>query len=206
MNQNSSIFVIAISGGSGSGKTSLSNLLSNMLPHPSSIFSQDSYYKDLSHLSMDERNQINFDHPNSIDFDRMIEDLTQLKNNNIIQMPVYNFKKHNRDGYTFLQPNPIIIVEGILILSYAPLAKLFDYIVFIDVPEDILVLRRLRRDLDERGRTFDYFVKQYYEQTRPMYHEFVKPFRQFSDLVVDGTRPKTDIAQNVLTNLNHYLS
>lgn len=176
--------IIAIAGASGSGKTTLAHYLHQAIgPKNSVVLCQDSYYKDLSHLTAQERETNNFDHPDSIDFDQLQNDLWQLKNNNSIKQPIYDFEQHCRSSTTqTISPSPYIIIEGTLILSQELIRNLIDYSIYLEVDLDLCLLRRINRDTKERGRSIESIHKQYSATVVPMYHKFVKPSKQFAQL------------------------
>ena len=178
--------VIAIAGGTGSGKTTVANVIINRvgaehiayLPH-------DAYYKDLKDLPEAQRAQINFDHPNSLDTGMLIEHVRDMKTGLMIEHPVYDFKTHSRTDQTVrLEPQPIVIVEGILIFVESALRELFDVKIFVDTPPDIRFIRRLARDINERGRTVESVIQQYQETVRPMHLEFVEPSKRYADVII----------------------
>lgn len=178
--------VIGIAGGSGSGKTTLARLLRQRvgadriayLPH-------DAYYKDLHDLPPNQRATINFDHPNSLDTELLIAHIQALKDGQAIDLPIYDFKTDSRTGETIrIEPQPVIMVEGILIFVDPELRKLFDVKVFVDTDADIRFIRRLERDLNERGRTTESVVQRYMATVRPMHLEFVEPSKRYADIIV----------------------
>ena len=178
--------VIGIAGGSGSGKTTLAQMILERvgmnriayLPH-------DAYYKDLSNLPPNQRAAINFDHPDSLETELLIEHVQQLKKNNPVDLPIYDFKNHARTtDYHRVEPRPVIMVEGILIFTDASLRDLLDVKVFVDTDSDIRFIRRLQRDIDERGRTTESVVRQYLATVRPMHLEFVEPSKRYADVIV----------------------
>lgn len=178
--------VVGIAGGSGSGKTTLAQLVFERvgkdyiayIPH-------DAYYRDLSDLPPNQRVQVNFDHPDSLDSELMLEHIRQLKSNKPIELPVYNFRDHVRTTNTInISPKPIILVEGILIFSEPTLRNVFDMKIFVDTDSDIRFIRRLQRDINERGRTTESVISQYLSTVRPMHLEFVDPSKRFADVIV----------------------
>mgnify|MGYP000689963994 CR=1 FL=1 len=180
------MLIIGIAGGTGCGKTTVVNQILKELPEGEvGVISQDSYYKDTSHLTYEERVKINFDHPRSIDFDLLEEHLKELKKGKPIHQPVYSFVKHNRTGDTILtHPRKVMIVEGILILSKPKIRNMFDIKIFVDTPLDICLLRRMKRDIAERGRTLESVANQYESTVKPMYHQFISPSRFTADVIV----------------------
>lgn len=186
MSKKATPLVIGVAGGTGSGKTTLANVIVNRvgaryivyLPH-------DAYYKDLSHLPPEERKKFNFDHPDSLETDFLIQHINQLKRWQPIELPLYDFKTHTRLTETRrLEPQPLILVEGILIFVEAALRRLFDVKIFVDTDADIRFIRRLQRDIDERGRTTEAVIQQYLETVRPMHLEFVEPSKRYADVII----------------------
>ncbi len=178
--------LIGIAGGSGSGKTLVAqNLLKDMRSQKVAFIQQDSYYKDRSYLTPKERENINFDHPDAVDSDLLIQQMRQLLRGQTILQPIYDFKQHIRQKETKpVGPCSIIILEGILILYYPELRELMDIKVFVDTDSDIRFIRRLKRDIQERGRTMESVIKQYEETVRPMHREFVEPTKRFADIII----------------------
>ena len=178
--------MIGICGGSGSGKTTVAEKLVKALGEGQTVLlAQDSYYKDYQDLSLEERGRINFDHPESVDFDLLIEQLQALQRNQPIDRPYYDFTDHLRTPVVQpLEPKPIIIVEGILIFHDPRLRAMFDLKVFVDTDADIRFIRRLKRDVRDRGRTMESVVKQYLDTVRPMHLKFVEPGRKLADIVL----------------------
>ncbi len=197
-----SVQFIAITGGSGSGKTTASQKLQNILGHTNcQILSQDNYYKDQS-KNFKGDGSVNFDHPNAIDFAFMAEQLQHLKNGQTVPVPLYDFATHTRKTETRLvSPTKFIIIDGILILTYAPLRALFDSIVFIDVPEEIRFVRRLKRDTTERGRTEEGVRVQFYNVVVPMHNEFVAPACQFAHYIASADEDVEQIINQLAKNL-----
>jgi uridine kinase len=178
--------VIGIAGGTGSGKTTVANIIVERvgadqiayLPH-------DAYYKDLSSLPENQRAEINFDHPNSLDTPLLIQHVLSLKNFQPIHLPIYDFRTHSRTSQTrLINPKPIIIVEGILIFAEPDLRNLFDVKIFVDTDPDIRFIRRLQRDLVERGRSTESVIHQYLSTVRPMHLEFVEPSKRYADVII----------------------
>ncbi len=177
--------IIGIAGGSGSGKTTITDEIKKVFGSKVSILMQDNYYRHFHTLSKDERQKINFDHPNSFDMDLLVDHLETLKNMIPIEMPIYDFKEHLRSEQTILiQPTHIIILEGILIFENARLRDLQDIRIFVDTDSDLRILRRIQRDMVERGRSLDSVINQYIETVRPMHIEFVEPSKRFADIIV----------------------
>ena len=177
---------IGVAGGTGSGKTTVSNqILDRVGSKHIAYLPHDAYYKDLQTLTSEERARINFDHPDSLDTTLLAEHITRLQNNESVEIPVYDFTKHQRLTETVsVGSQPIILVEGILIFAEPELRKLFDIKIFVDTDADIRFIRRLRRDIVERGRTAESVIKQYLETVRPMHLEFVEPSKRYADVIV----------------------
>ncbi len=186
MSKRTSPLVIAIAGGTGSGKTTVANvILDRVGAHHIAYIPHDAYYKDLKDLPPAQRERINFDHPNSLDTNLLIEHVQALKANHPIELPVYDFKTHSRTTETIpVDPQPIIIVEGILIFVETELRDLFDVKIYVDTDPDIRFIRRLQRDIAERGRTMESVIHQYLNTVRPMHQEFVEPSKKYSDVII----------------------
>lgn len=180
--------IIAIAGGSGSGKSLFTKTIKNEIAQSGEdiiVLCEDHYYKDQSHLTIDERIKTNYDHPNAFEHSLLEEHLQKLKAGESIQCPVYSHEEHTRTDETILvEPAPVIIVEGILLLAITELLPLFDAKVFIDTPLDICLLRRIKRDIQERKRDLDSVITQYEKTVKPMYHQFIEPSRFIADVVV----------------------
>jgi uridine kinase len=177
---------IAVAGGTGSGKTTISNaILKRVGAHNIAYIPHDAYYKDLSHLPHEERIQFNFDHPDMLDTPLMIEHIKRLQNWQSVEIPTYDFAKYERLTATeTVNVQPIILVEGILIFSERELRKTFDIKIFVDTDPDIRFIRRLQRDIKERGRTTDSVIEQYLTTVRPMHLKFVEPSKRYADVIV----------------------
>lgn len=186
---NPQVFVLGLSGGSGAGKTFLAQRLQEHLaPIRSLILSQDCYYKDQSQIPLAERSKCNYDEPNAIDFAILIRNLLDLKLGREIQRPVYNFALHTRAAEACcVAPAPVIIVDGILIFNHEQLQKLFDLQIYVETPADVRLMRRLQRDVQERGRSVDSVITQYQETVRPMHAQFVESVKNRADIVITGT-------------------
>lgn len=178
--------VIGIAGGSGSGKTTvLRSLLEAVGPDRVCVLDHDSYYCDLSHLPFNQRTEFNFDHPNALETSLMVEHLDRLLDWEPIEKPVYNFKTHTREAVTRrLEPRSVILVEGILVLAEPELSERMDIRIFVDAPDDVRLMRRIRRDIQERGRFIDSVLEQYERTVRPMYLEFVEPSKRKADVII----------------------
>ena len=178
--------VIGIAGGSGSGKTTVAQeILQRVGPARIAFLQHDSYYKDLSGLPPTQRAEVNFDHPNSLETDLLIEHIAALREGKAVEVPIYDFSQHSRTDRTFtVQPRGVILVEGILIFTEAALREMFDVKIFVDTDSDIRFIRRLERDLAERGRTTESVIKQYQSTVRPMHMEFVEPSKRYADVII----------------------
>jgi uridine kinase len=179
-------FIIGIAGGTGSGKTTVAKNIIQALPseHVTNI-SSDDYYHDQSHLPMSERDKTNYDHPRAFEIELLVKHLKQLKKGHPIQKPIYDFPHHTRSTrIEEVSPTHIIIVEGILVFCFPELLEMFDLKIFVDTDADIRVLRRLKRDTEERGRSFDFVVQQYLDIVRPMHLEFVEPSKREADIII----------------------
>lgn len=179
-------YIVGLAGGTGSGKTTVANKLAGGLPAGSvALLEHDSYYWDHSDLSIEERAQLNFDHPDSLDTRLLIEHLRQAQRGEAIDVPVYDFKTHARLAETqHIEPAPLLIVEGILTFVDEELRNLFDLKIFVDTDADIRVLRRVRRDIEKRGRDFASIREHYYKTVRPMHLRFVEPSKRWADIIV----------------------
>ncbi|TXE09932.1 uridine kinase [Seonamhaeicola algicola] len=201
------MLIIGIAGGTGCGKTTVVNQLLKELPEGEvGVISQDSYYKDTSHLSYNERVNINFDHPRSIDFELIEAHLKQLKKNKPIHQPVYSFVKHNRTGDTILtHPRKVMIVEGILILTNPELRDMFDIKIFVHTDSDERLIRRLKRDISERGRDLDEVLSRYQNTLKPMHEQFIEPMKEYADIIIPNNRYNTVAIDIVRTIINEKL-
>lgn len=178
--------IIGVTGGSGSGKTSVSHAILDRFPnHSITMLEHDSYYKDQSDLPFEERLKTNYDHPFAFDTDLLIEHLNKLLHYETIQKPVYDYVAHTRSNKIEVQePKEVIILEGILILADERLRNMMDIKVYVDTDDDIRIIRRIKRDIEERGRTLDSVINQYLSVVKPMYHQFVEPTKRYADVVV----------------------
>ncbi|HLV61990.1 uridine kinase [Galbibacter sp.] len=201
------MLIIGIAGGTGCGKTTVVNQIINELPENEvGVISQDSYYKDTSHLSFEERTKINFDHPRTIDFDLLYEHLLLLKDNQVIEQPVYSFVKHNRTKDTILtQPRKVMIVEGILILTHPKLRELFDIKIFVHADSDERLIRRIKRDITERGRDVNEVLTRYQTTLKPMHQQFIEPSKEFADIIIPNNKYNTVAINIVRTIINERL-
>ena len=178
--------VIGIAGGSGSGKTTVAQtILNRVSPERIAFLQHDAYYKDLRELPPIQRAEVNFDHPNSLDTNLLIQHIDQLKANQSVKLPIYDFSTHSRTDQTYtVYPRRVILVEGILIFVEPPLRELFNVKLFVDTDPDIRFIRRLQRDITERGRTTESVIHQYLSTVRPMHLEFVEPSKRYADVII----------------------
>ncbi len=184
------MLVIGISGGTASGKTTIAHQIINEFPEDEvGYISQDSYYKSLESLNHDQRAKINFDHPSSIDFDLLIEHLRNLKANKVIQQPVYSFALHDQTEETITTPpKKVIIIEGILIFTHPDLRNLLDIKIFIDTDSDERLIRRLKRDISERGRDMEEVLNRYQTTIKPMHQQFIEPTKEYADIIISNNQ------------------
>jgi uridine kinase len=178
--------IIGICGGTGSGKTTVANkILQSVSANEVAFIQQDSYYRNLDQMPLDYRQKVNFDHPDAIDNDLMVEHVRALKAGQGVDLPIYDFKNHLRRKETLrMEPKLIMILEGILIFAEKRLLEEMDIKVFVDTPDDIRFIRRLRRDIAERGRTADSVIEQYLATVRPMHMQFVEPSKRCADVII----------------------
>lgn len=194
--------IIGICGGTGSGKTTIARTIVESIGRDKVVLvEQDSYYRNMSDMPLDERRKANFDHPDSIDSDLLVNHLKRLKGGQPIEMPLYDFKTHTRSNKTqHIEPTAVIIVEGILIFAESRVLDLLDVRVFVDTPDDIRLCRRLKRDIAERGRKFEQSIEQYEKTVRPMHQQFVEPSKRHADLIIpEGAH--TEVSIDVLCGL-----
>ena len=199
------MLIIGIAGGTGSGKTTVVNqILHELPPDEVCVISQDSYYKETENLSYEDRTKINFDHPNAIDFDLLVEHVAELKKGNVIDQPVYSFITHNRTKDIHkTHPKNVIIVEGILIFNSKALRDLFDIKVFVHADADERLIRRVRRDIEERGRDINEVLGRYQSTLKPMHQQFIEPSKTYADIIIPNDRYNTvaiDIVRTVISN------
>ncbi|HES0490734.1 TPA: uridine kinase [Streptococcus pyogenes] len=178
--------IIGVTGGSGGGKTSVSRAILDSFPNARiAMIQHGSYYKDQSHMSFEERVKTNYDHPLAFDTDFMIQQLKELLAGRPVDIPIYDYKKHTRSNTTFRQdPQDVIIVEGILVLEDERLRDLMDIKLFVDTDDDIRIIRRIKRDMMERGRSLESIIDQYTSVVKPMYHQFIEPSKRYADIVI----------------------
>ncbi|MER1954543.1 MAG: uridine kinase [Desemzia incerta] len=196
--------VIGVTGGSGSGKTSVSRaIFDHFSGHSILLLEQDFYYKDQSHLSFEERLKTNYDHPFAFDTDLLIKHVEDLIDFKAIDKPVYDYAKHTRsDQIIHQEPKEVIIIEGILILDDPRLRELMDIKVYVDTDDDIRIIRRIKRDIEERGRTLDSVIEQYLNVVKPMHNQFVEPTKRYADIIIpEGGR--NQVAIDLMTTKIH---
>ena len=183
----SPVYIIAIAGGSGSGKSTFASRLLNQFPESVSLVSCDNYYKAQDHLPLEERRLLNYDAPESLEFDLMAKHLRALKEGEAVDCPVYDYALHTRSNKVErIDPRPVIIVDGILILSDPALRKLFDLMIYVEADADERILRRARRDMETRGRQIDDIMHQYLSTVKPMHETYVEPSKKHADLILNG--------------------
>ncbi|WP_394750094.1 uridine kinase [Spongiimicrobium salis] len=202
------MLIIGIAGGTGCGKTTVVNQIINELPHDEvGVISQDSYYNDLSHLSYEERSNINFDHPRAIDFQLLTQHLEELKQGKAIDQPVYSFSTHNRTTDTVrTHPKKVMIVEGILILTNPEIREMFDIKIFVHTDSDERLIRRLKRDISERGRDLDEVLNRYQNTLKPMHNQFIEPTKEYADIIIPNNTYNTVAVDIVRTIINEKLA
>ncbi len=194
--------IIGICGGTGSGKTTIARAIVEAVGEKKVVLvEQDSYYRNLSDMPLDERHQANFDHPDSLDSDMLVNHILRLKQGLTAEMPLYDFKTHTRsDKIEIIEPKPVVIVEGILIFAEPRVLDLLDVRIYVDTPDDIRLMRRLKRDFTERGRSFERTLEQYDRTIRPMHFEFVEPSKRHADIIIpEGGQ--TGVSVDVLCGL-----
>ena len=196
------MLIIGIAGGTGSGKTTVvSKILQNLNANEVNVLSQDNYYHDNTHLSLQEREKLNYDHPKSIDFDLLVKHVQALKNEESIEQPIYSFVTHTRTGnHVLVEPREVLIVEGILVLTSKELLKEFDLKVFVHADNDERLIRRIRRDTQERGRDLEEVLHRYQTTLKPMHDEFIEPSKSYADIIIPNMRPNT-VAIDFLTTV-----
>ncbi|MCJ0969262.1 uridine kinase [Mammaliicoccus sciuri] len=178
--------IIGIAGGSGSGKTSVtSEIMKNLDGYSVALIEQDYYYKDQSHMSFEDRLKTNYDHPFAFDNERLRQDLTRIKDGHVIEVPTYDYSNHTRSDKTIrFEPKDVIILEGIFALENEDLRNLMDVKIYVDTDADLRILRRLTRDIKERGRTMESVIDQYLSVVRPMHIQFIEPTKKYADIII----------------------
>lgn len=195
------MFVIGIAGGSGSGKTTVVKNITDNLKEQVVVIPQDSYYKDSSHLALEERQKLNFDHPESIDFDLLIKQLGELREGKSIEQPVYSYLTCSRSKTETItvRPASVIIIEGILIFTCKQLRDLMDIRVFVDADDDDRLMRVMARDISERGKDVHWVIERYSRTVKPMYLQFIEPSKRYADIIIpQGGHNK--VAIDIITN------
>lgn len=201
------MLVIGIAGGTGSGKTTVvNNILQQLNAEGVNVLSQDNYYHDNHHLSLQERETLNYDHPKSIDFELLTKHVKALKKGESIEQPLYSFVTHSRTGdYVTVEPKNVLIVEGILVLTNQELLKEFDLKVFVHADSDERLIRRIRRDTQERGRDLHEVLHRYQTTLKPMHQEFIEPSKNEADLIVPNMRKNSVAIDFLSTVINNSL-
>jgi uridine kinase len=202
------MLVIGIAGGTGSGKTTIVENILKVVPQQNiSVITQDSYYNDTSHLNSKERTQINFDHPNSIDFSLLVDHINQLKSGKSIAQPIYSFTAHNRTNQTkTIIPPKVLIIEGILIFNHKHLRDLCTIKIFVQAEADERLIRRVKRDIQERGRDLNEVFSRYKNTLKPMHNQFIEPTKEFADIIIPNDRFNTVAIDILKTIINDKLT
>lgn len=201
------MIIIGISGASASGKTSLAAAIVNEMGSDDvAVISEDSYYKDLSHLPLDVRRSVNFDHPDSLDHNYLLSQIEDLKNGKHIYVPAYDYSKHSRiSNGTHVDPRHIIVLEGILLFSDPRVRNLLDIKIYIDAPQEICLLRRIKRDIRERGYELDFVLHQYEHNVLPMFLEWIAPTKTHADIIISGVNDNKVAVDLIKTKINSVL-
>ena len=201
------MLINGIAGGTGCGKTTVVEQIIGELPENEvGVISQDAYYSDLSHLSFSERAEINFDHPRAIDFKLLEEHLLQLKRGEPVRQPVYSFSRHNRTGdCVVVHPRKVMIVEGILIMTNPRIRDLFDIKIFVHADSDERLIRRIKRDINERGRDIEEVLSRYQTTLKPMHDQFIEPTKEFADIIIPNNKYNTVAVEIVRSIINENL-
>ena len=202
------MLIIGIAGGTGCGKTTVVNQIINELPNEEvGVISQDSYYNDLSHLHLEQRRKTNFDHPNSIDFTLLASHLKLLREGKSVEQPVYSFLECNRTQKTILtHPRKVMIVEGILIMTNAEIRNMFDIKIFVHADTDERLIRRLKRDVNERGWNLDETLEKYQTVIKPMHDQFIEPTKEYADIIIPNNKYNTVAVEIVRSIINEKLA
>jgi uridine kinase len=198
--------IIGIAGGTGSGKTTLVDRLKEQFGQDISVLAHDSYYAEHHDLTLEERRALNYDHPAAFDTDRMIQDLEDLKAGKTVQVPVYDYTLHDRLEETrAISPNKVILVEGILIFDNKALRDLLDIKLFVDTDADVRILRRIHRDVTERGRTLDTVMEQYLKTVKPMHEQFVEPSKRYADIIIPEGGKNTVALMMIMQRIAYHI-
>lgn len=202
------MLIIGIAGGTGSGKTTIVENILKVVPQKNiSVITQDSYYNDTSHLNSKERTQINFDHPNSINFSLLVDHINQLKSGKSIAQPIYSFTSHNRTNQTkTIIPPKVLIIEGILIFNHKHLRDLCTIKIFVQAEADERLIRRVKRDIQERGRDLNEVFSRYQNTLKPMHNQFIEPTKEFADIIIPNDRLNTVAIDILKTIINDKLT
>ncbi|UTH74967.1 uridine kinase [Chromobacterium sp. IIBBL 290-4] len=198
-------FIIGVAGGSGSGKTTVTNkVLETIGSEMAAVIIQDYYYRDQSHLTFEQRLGTNYDHPQAFDWPLLISHIDDLRNGRSIEMPLYDFANHTRSDKTVtVQPAPVIVIEGLFPLYDAALREMMSLKIFVDTDSDVRFIRRLKRDIAERGRTMESVIEQYLSTVRPMHNQFIEPTKRFADVILPhgANDPAVDIITTKVASL-----
>ena len=200
--------LVGVAGGSGSGKTTVANnLVKAFKAEDAALVEQDAYYRELINMTMEEKAKVNFDHPDSIEFELLRKHLESLKNGESIERPIYDFTTHSRkEGTVKINPSKIIVVEGILIFAVPEIRELFDVKIFVDTDTDEMILRRIERDMNERGRSLESVRDQYLATVKPMYLEFCEPSKRYADIIIPRGGENKVAVDMVISTLKGYLN
>jgi uridine kinase len=199
--------VLGIAGGTGSGKTTIARAIASALGSSAVLIDHDAYYRDQSGLPFEARARTNYDHPDALDNELLIAQLKMLRDNRPIAKPVYDYTQHTRAiEVVSIQPAPVIVLEGILTLAIPAVRDLLDLKIFVDTDPDIRLMRRIRRDLEQRGRTFASVRQQYYETVRPMHLAFVEPSKRFADVIIPEGGQNQIAIDLLVGRIRHFLS
>ena len=200
------ILVMGIAGGTGSGKTTLVKRIKEQFGDVVSVLSHDNYYRRLDHLDLEERRKVNYDEPKALETDLMSQHLEQLRRGEAIDCPVYDFAEHNRSNEVLrIEPRPVIIVEGILIFENKPLRDLMDIRIFVDTDADIRICRRIKRDVNKRGRSVESVIEQYQTTVKPMHEKYVEPSKRYAHIVVPEGGKNTVAVEMIMGHIQRHL-
>ena len=203
----SEVMIVGIAGGTGSGKTTITRRIVERFGSKVSVVYHDNYYKAHNDMTYEQRCKLNYDHPNAFDNDLFIKHLNELKRGNAVECPVYDYTVHNRsDKTTIVKPNKVIIVEGILIFQDKRICDLMDIKIFVDTDADVRILRRIRRDVRERGRTLESVIDQYLTTVKPMHEQYVQPSRKNADIIVPEGGRNAVALDMIIQSINNHIS